>query len=152
MAKLEDELKTLFRPTLESLGYQLWGLEYIGQGKHSVLRLYIDRPEGIFVEDCAQVSRQIGAILDVEDPINSEYTLEVSSPGLDRPLFDYEHFVSVVGKTVKLRLGSPIEGNRRKYKGKLISTDEKNLIIEDDGVEYSIEFANIEKANLVAEW
>ena len=152
MAKLEDELVEMFTPIVISLGYRLWGIEYIGQGKHSILRVYVDNDECVLVEDCVKVSHQLSAVLDVEDPINSEYTLEVSSPGLDRPLFTNEQFASVVGKTVKLRIITPIEGNRRKYKGLLVSVDEQSLVISDDNVEYTVGFGNIDKANLIADW
>jgi ribosome maturation factor RimP len=85
-SKLE-QLQALLAPVVEGLGYQCWGIEYVSQGKHSVLRIYIDKEGGILVDDCEAVSRQASGVLDVEDPISSEYTLEVSSPGMDRPLF-----------------------------------------------------------------
>jgi len=92
LAKFEQKLTAMLRPAVEGVGKELLGIEYISAGNNSILRLFIDHENGINVDDCAEVSRQVGAILDVEDPIGPEYNLEVSSPGLDRPLFDLEHF------------------------------------------------------------
>lgn len=149
MAKV-DKLTDMLRPAAEALGYEFLGVEYIGQGKHSILRIYIDHENGITVDDCASVSHQVSGILEVEDPISSQYTLEVSSPGLDRPLFTIEHFVAVVGNTVQLRCHVGIDG-RRKFKGLLVSVENEQLQIEVDKETYQIEFADIEKANLVAD-
>ena len=88
MAKFEHKLTEMLRHAVEEVGKELLGIEYISAGNNSVLRLFIDHENGIDVDDCAEVSRQVGAILDVEDPISSEFNLDVSSPGLDRPLFD----------------------------------------------------------------
>ena len=102
-SKLE-QLQDILTPVIEALGYECWGIEYISQGRHSVLRVYIDHENGILIEDCETVSRQLSAVMDVEDPISSEYTLEVSSPGMDRPLFTLEQFAAFVGEQVKIRL------------------------------------------------
>lgn len=104
------------------------GIEYVSQGKHSVLRIYIDKEGGILVEDCEAVSRQASAILDVEDPISSEYTLEVSSPGMDRPLFTLEQFASHAGEQVKIKLRSPFEG-RRNFQGLLRGVEEQDVVV-----------------------
>ena len=98
MAKFEQKLTDMLRPAVEETGKELLGVEFISAGNNSVLRLFIDHENGIDVDDCAEVSRQVGAILDVEDPISSEYNLEVSSPGVDKPLFDMAHFKSVLVK------------------------------------------------------
>ena len=90
-------LTELIEPVIKAMGYHLWGIEYLGQGKHSVLRVYLDKAGGVNIEDCALASRQISSLLDVEDPIKSEYTLEVSSPGLDRMLFSLEQFQEYAG-------------------------------------------------------
>jgi len=95
---------------VEALGFQLWGIEYVQAGNHSVLRVFIDGENGINIEDCANVSRQVSAVLDVEDPISTEYTLEVSSPGVDRPLFTAEQYASYIGEDVKLQLTMPVAG------------------------------------------
>ena len=134
--------------TIQVLGLDLWGVELLQQGKYSLLRIYIEREEGVTIEDCEKVSRQVSALLDVEDPIAGEYTLEVSSPGMDRPLFSIEHYLKYVGSEVDLKLRRPING-RRKFKGQIIkiSGDIVGLLVE--GSEYSLEFSDIEKASIV---
>ena len=120
----ENRLRELLGPTVEALGFELWGVEHLAQGRHSVLRVYIERPEGISVDDCAAVSEQVSAVLDVEDPINGEYTLEVSSPGLDRRLFALAQYGRYLGETIDLRLRSPFEG-RRKFRGLLKGVEQE---------------------------
>ena len=138
----------LIDTTIQALGLDLWGVELLQQGKYSLLRIYIEREEGVTIEDCEKVSRQVSALLDVEDPIAGEYTLEVSSPGMDRPLFSIEHYSQYVGSEVDLKLRRPIDG-RRKFKGQIIkvSGDIVGLLVE--GSEYDLEFSNIEKASIV---
>ncbi|WP_426356844.1 ribosome maturation factor RimP [Pseudocolwellia sp. HL-MZ19] len=148
MAKFEQKLTAMLRPAVEGVGKELLGVEYISAGNNSVLRLFIDHENGINVDDCAEVSRQVGAILDVEDPIGPEYNLEVSSPGLDRPLFDLEHFQAVIGETITVKLSMPLNG-RRKFKGTLETIDNEILIVVVDGQDYELVFSNIDKANLV---
>ncbi|WP_286266569.1 ribosome maturation factor RimP [Thalassotalea atypica] len=148
MAKFEQKLTEMLRPSVEQVGKELLGIEFINAGKHSVLRLFIDHENGIDVDDCAEVSRQVSAILDVEDPISSEYSLEVSSPGLDRPLFDLAHFEAVVGETVDVKLSIPLNG-RRKFKGVLDAVENDMLIVIVDGQDYELPHSNVDKANLV---
>lgn len=148
MAKFEHKLTAMLRPAVEETGKELLGVEFISAGNHSVLRLFIDHENGIDVDDCAEVSRQVGAILDVEDPISSEYNLEVSSPGLDRPLFDKAHFEAVVDETVEVKISMPLNG-RRKFKGKLIAVENDSLIVMVDNEEYELVISNIDKAHLV---
>ncbi|UUO21898.1 MULTISPECIES: ribosome maturation factor RimP [Colwelliaceae] len=148
MAKFEHKLTAMLRPAVEETGKELLGVEFISAGNHSVLRLFIDHENGIDVDDCAEVSRQVGAILDVEDPISSEYSLEVSSPGLDRPLFDKAHFEAVVDETVEVKISMPLNG-RRKFKGKLIAVENDSLIVMVDNEEYELVISNIDKAHLV---
>ena len=138
----------MLRPAVEETGKELVGIEFVGAGKHSVLRIFIDHADGINVDDCAEVSRQVGAILDVEDPISSEYNLEVSSPGLDRPLFDKAHYEAVIGETIEAKLGVPLNG-RRKFKGILESIENDTLYVNVDGEAYPLVISNIDKANLV---
>lgn len=147
MAKV-DTLRELIEPTVTALGYQLWGLEYQGQGKHSVLRIFIEKEEGINVDDCADVSHHVSGILDVEDPIDGEYTLEVSSPGMDRPLFTLEQYQAFVGQVITLRLRVPFEG-RRKFKGQLNGVEGDEVVIQVDNNEYLLPLSLIEKANVV---
>jgi len=142
------QVTELIDTTIQVLGLDLWGVELLQQGKYSLLRIYIEREEGVTIEDCEKVSRQVSALLDVEDPIAGEYTLEVSSPGMDRPLFSIEHYLKYVGSEVDLKLRRPING-RRKFKGQIIkiSGDIVGLLVE--GSEYSLEFSDIEKASIV---
>jgi len=148
MAKV-DLLTELLKPAAEALGYEFLGIEYIGQGAHSVLRLYIDHENGINVDDCTKVSHQASGILEVEDPISSQYTLEVSSPGLDRPLFTLPHFKKVVGQEINVRCHRGVDG-RRKFKGKLLEIDKEILVIQVDNQSYEVDFGDIDKANLIA--
>jgi ribosome maturation factor RimP len=138
----------MLRPAVEEVGKELLGIEYISAGNNSVLRLFIDHENGIDVDDCAEVSRQVGAILDVEDPISSEFNLEVSSPGLDRPLFDVAHYKAVIGETIEAKLSIPLNG-RRKFKGTLVAIENDTLIVTVDGEDYDLVLSNILKANLV---
>ena len=147
MAKLEA-LTEMLKPAAEALGYEFLGIEYVGQGIHSVLRIYIDHEDGIKVDDCTKVSHQASGILEVEDPIASQYTLEVSSPGMDRPLFTLPHFEKVVGQEISVRCHLGVDG-RRKFKGVLNKIEAHNLIITVDNQEYEVDFHDVDKANLV---
>ncbi|MBU2872293.1 ribosome maturation factor RimP [Colwellia sp. E2M01] len=149
MAKFEQKLTDLLRPAVEETGKTLLGIEYLSAGNNSVLRLFIDHENGINVDDCAEVSRQVGAVLDVEDPISSEYNLEVSSPGVDRPLFELAHYQEIIGETVNVKLSMPLNG-RRKFKGPLVAIENDTLIVEVDGIDYELAIGNVDKANLVA--
>jgi len=149
LAKFEQKLTEMLRPAVAETGKELLGVEFISAGNNSVLRLFIDHENGIDVDDCAEVSRQVGAILDVEDPISSEYSLEVSSPGVDRPLFELLHFQQVIGETVNVKLSMPLDG-RRKFKGLLSAIENDTLIVEVDGIDYELVINNVDKANLVA--
>ncbi|OBP15963.1 ribosome maturation factor RimP [Rheinheimera sp. SA_1] len=148
MTKQEQRLTELLSPTVEAAGFELLGCEFVPAGRHSTLRLFIDHPDGVSVDHCAVVSREVGAILDVEDPIQNEYNLEVSSPGLDRPLFTPAHFAKVVGQKVEVKLAIPQDG-RRKFKGQLIEIVEDMLVIEVDGKPYRLLMDNVDKANVV---
>jgi len=151
LAKFEQKLTDLLRPAVEQTGKELLGIEYISAGRNSILRLFIDHVDGINVDDCAEVSRQVGAMLDVEDPISSEYSLEVSSPGVDRPLFSHAHYQAVIGETINIKLSMPLNG-RRKFKGELIAVTEQELTMVVDGIDYAILLSNIDKGNLVAKF
>ena len=138
----------LIDTTIQALGLDLWGVELLQQGKYSLLRIYIEREEGVTIEDCEKVSRQVGALLDVEDPIAGEYTLEVSSPGMDRPLFSIGHYSKYVGSEVDLKLRRPTDG-RRKFKGQIIKVSGGIVGLLVEGSKYNLEFSDIEKANIV---
>ncbi len=148
MSSKLEQLQAMLAPVVESLGYQCWGVEYISQGRHSVLRIYIDHANGILVDDCEVVSRQVSAVLDVEDPITSEYTLEVSSPGMDRPLFTLEQFAAHVGEQVKIKLRSPFEG-RRNFQGLLRGVEEQDVVVLVDDHEFLLPIDLIDKANII---
>ena len=151
MAKIADKVLSIINPSIEDLGYELLGIEYVPSGKHSILRLYIDSEDGIGVDDCEIVSRQVSAIMDVEDPITGQYNLEVSSPGIERPLFVIAHYMRFLGHDVRLRTFRPIEG-RRNFTGAIGSVSEKSnsleLVTELGPVTLDLDL--IEKANLVA--
>jgi ribosome maturation factor RimP len=148
MASKQTQLEVLLEPVVEAMECELWGLDYVQQGRQSVLRLYIEKEGGVLVEDCERVSRQVSATLDVEDPIPGEYTLEVSSPGMDRPLFTLEHFERYVGEKVAIRLRVAFEG-RRKFSGLLKGVEDDEIVLEVDNEEYLLPFELVDKANVV---
>jgi len=143
-----DELLKLLEPTIERLGYELSDLEVKVGGKHGVLRLFIDKPDGIGLHDCEKVSLAVSALLDVEDPLPGHYDLEVSSPGLDRKLTKLEHFQRFEGETVKVQMRFPLEG-RRRFRGTLVSSDDENIVVDVDGVSHTLPVATIDTARLV---
>lgn len=141
-------LHSLLEPSIEALGYELLLLEQTHNEKEAVLRVYIDAPGGILLEDCEQVSRQISLVLDLEDPIRGAYALEVSSPGTDRPLVKAEHFIAVQGQDIRVVTGDYILG-RRRFKGRLLEADENLVVVDVDGEAYDIPLSSIESARLV---
>ncbi|ACQ93846.1 protein of unknown function DUF150 [Tolumonas auensis DSM 9187] len=148
MATLEQRLTELLDAPIVALGYELWGIEFIRAGKHSTLRVYIDHANGISVDDCAEASHQVSALLDVEDPITTEYYLEVSSPGMDRPLLKPEHFARYIGQVATVTLRMAVN-NRRKYKGTIKQVDGEMITLTIDGRDEILAFANIQQANLI---
>jgi ribosome maturation factor RimP len=148
---LKDTLLGLLAPEVEALGYELVELDAPAPGGSGTLRLYIDGPDGIGLEDCERVSHRVSGLLDVEDPIPGHYILEVSSPGLDRPLRTEEHFRSQAGKLAKIVLGSGRPG-RRRYKGTIVSVNDGTLEIEVDGEQVTLALSDIESARLVPEF
>ncbi len=145
------QLHELIEPAVMGLGYELLGLELMpGRGGGSLLRVYIDSPEGITLDDCEQVSHQISGVLDVEDPIAGSYTLEVSSPGLDRPLFTPKHFQQHAGRRVRIRMQAPLEG-RRRFKGELRGYRDGRVVVMEEGEERSVPYEMIHTARLVPE-
>ncbi len=144
-------LNELLQPLVEDLGYEFVGIEYNSNPKHSVLRIYIDKENGVDIKDCETVSRETAALLDVKDPIRNKYDLEVSSPGLDRPLFTPAHFIEFAGNEAKISLFAPQDG-RRKFTGPILGADENNVRIEQDGSEVTLDFDNIAKAKLIPDY
>ena len=146
--KASAQLEELIRPAVMALGYELWACEYLPQGEHSVLRVYIDIEKGITVDDCGLVSKQVNALLDVEDPIQGHYTLEVSSPGLNRPLFTVEHYKRYIGSKVKIKTRQAID-SLRTFRGELSRVDNDSVSVLVDKQEFVLPMADITKANLL---
>jgi len=153
--KLNKKIEELVAPIIKAMGYELWGVELHQSGKHTLLRVYIDVPlgddrKGVSVDDCSRVSNQIGALFDIENPISGSYNLEVSSPGLDRPLFGAEHYQRYIGNLICVRLQQPKNG-QRKFTGKIhaVFADKLELVIDNEIVTF--ELVNINRANLMAE-
>ena len=145
------KLTSLLQPLIEDLGYEFVGLEQSSNPKNPVVVIYIDHADGIAIEDCEKVSREVAALLDVEDPIAGHYNLEVSSPGLDRPMFTLAHFEQFAGEAVKVTVFAPVEG-RRKFKGAILGTADDQVRIDQDGAEVALELSNIVKARLVPDY
>ena len=141
-------LVKLLDPVVKAMGYEMLGIEHIPNGKRSSLRIYIDNEQGIKLEDCSRVSQQIAGVLDVNDPIQGTYDLEVSSPGLDRPLFTVEHFRRFIGVEVKLNLREKIAG-RRRLVGEISAVSDERVDVIDTGINYQIPVDVIDKARLV---
>jgi ribosome maturation factor RimP len=146
------QLGALLEPAIEALGYQFVGVEYRSGGPGgALLRVYIDNEQGITADDCERVSYQVSGLLDVNDPIPGHYTLEVSSPGLDRLLFRREDYERFAGNLVKLRMAVPQQG-RRKYQGRLLRLEDGNVVVDQDGDEVVLALDQIEQARLVPEY
>lgn len=145
-----ERLSALLDPSVRGLGYELVGVELHGRGGQTLLRVYIDTPGGVTVDDCERVSRQVSSVLDVEDPIRGPFTLEVSSPGVDRPLFTPEHFQRFAGQRVRVRLAVPLEG-RRKVSGVLLGWQDGYVSVLEEGVERRLPLDAIRDARLVPE-
>lgn len=148
MSRRTDDLKALLAPVIEAMGYEFWGLDYV-QGRGAVLRIFIDAEDGITVDDCAAVSHQVSGVLDVEDPIPGEYNLEVSSPGMERPLYTLEQFAMYVGDQVQMRLLAPVAGKRR-VKGLLDAVEGEELVVKVGEEVLRVPFSQVDRANLVA--
>jgi ribosome maturation factor RimP len=150
VGRASPAIRAIVEPVVTGLGFELVGVEYMPQGRHSLLRVYVDHEDGIMVEHCADVSRQLSAVMDVEDPLPGEYTLEVSSPGLNRPLFELADFERFADHQVKIQLAVPLNG-QRKFKGTLKGVQNNNVLLMEDDREHSLPFEQIDKANLVVE-
>lgn len=145
-----SRLNALIGPAVEGLGYEFVGAEYMPSRQRALLRVYIDSDEGISLDDCARVSDQLSGVLDVEDPIQGAYSLEVSSPGLDRPLFFDRHFERFRGAPARVKMGVPVAG-RRHFKGTLDGCRDGAVIILQDGEEHALPLQDISTARLIPE-
>ena len=148
MRQVATSLRDLLASVVTSMGFEFVGCELQRQGHSALLRVYIDKENGLTIDDCSKVSRQLSATLDVENPIQGRYTLEVSSPGIDRPLFEIAHFTKYIGSMVKLRLAVPLE-ERRNWVGILtrVAGENIHLLVEDK--EIVVSFSDIEKAKTI---
>ena len=145
---LRVELSQLLGPVVAGLGVELWELEYANRPGGGLLRLYIDSPNGISVDDCERVSRAVSAVLDEQDPIPGEYTLEVSSPGLDRVLRTHDHFARFTGEQVRVEMRDPIAG-RKRFVGELLEVGEREIALVVDGAKVNLPIDEIHRARLV---
>lgn len=152
MRKIDPVLHERLATLIRSMGYELIGCEWLSQGRQAVFRIYVDKENGITVDDCSQVSYQVGAMLDVEDLVPGNYALEVSSPGIDRPLFEIAHYRKYIGRQVKVKLHLSIN-QRRQYKGILQRVEGDDIYLLVDGCEQEVKlpFSAIEKANLIGD-
>ena len=152
MAAANDSLQNIIAGVVEPMGFELVGVEFNSGSTHAgTLRVYIDHEDGIVVEDCSRISHQLSAVLDVEEPISGAYTLEVSSPGLDRLLFKAQDFVRFAGHQVNVKLRDKIDG-RRRYKGLLQGVDKDLVLVDVDGERWELPLELIEQARLVPEF
>ena len=133
---------------MNAVGMELWGVEFLSQGRHSILRVYIDSDNGVTIDNCEAASHQVSGVLDVEDPISGEYNLEVSSPGMDRPLFTFDQFSRYVGELIKVRLQMAVDGMRN-FTGKLVQAENDSLTFEVESQQLTVSINQIDKANLV---
>lgn len=147
MASKQELLEQMVSPVATALGCELWGLEYLTQGRYTTVRIFIDGPNGVSLDDCERVSRQVSSVFDVEDPIDGEYTLEVSSPGMDRPLYKEAQYVRYVGETISVRLRIARDG-RRRFKGVITKVENGEVFLQVDNKEVQLSIDVIDKANV----
>jgi ribosome maturation factor RimP len=148
MRQVSIKVQEIIDPIVRAMAYELVGVEYVTQGGRPTLRIYIDKPGGVTVDDCQRVSEQVGALLDVEEPLRCPYYLEVSSPGVERPLFEPKHFAQFTGHVAKIRMKSPV-GGRRKFVGIIQGVAGGEVIIREGEQNVVLPLANMEKAHLV---
>ena len=147
-SKRTEMIKEMLEPAVNAVGMELWGVEFLSQGRHSILRVYIDSDNGVTIDNCEAASHQVSGVLDVEDPISGEYNLEVSSPGMDRPLFTFDQFSRYVGELIKVRLQMAVDGMRN-FTGKLVQAENDSLTFEVESQQLTVSINKIDKANLV---
>ncbi|MEW5774387.1 MAG: ribosome maturation factor RimP [Thermodesulfobacteriota bacterium] len=145
--ELINTLEGLVAPLAEQHGLTLWGLEFASGPGRGVLRIFVDAPEGVTVDQCARLSRDLSVLLDVEDPIPGRYSLEVSSPGLDRVFFRPEQMEAYLGQEVSLSLREP-EAGRRSLRGALLRVEGSTVVLDEDGTEQAVDFSHVKRAQL----
>jgi ribosome maturation factor RimP len=150
LIKVMKDLEALLEPTITALGFELLGYECVSQANSQLVKLYIDSADGVTISDCERISRQVRAVLDVEDPFSGRYRLEVSSPGLDRPLFKLAHYQRFLGSPIKLRLRLAREGQRN-FTGKLVKVENEDIFLQTEQELLSVNINDIDKARLIAE-
>jgi len=148
--ELANRLQTIIGNAVESLGYEVWGIEFSGTERGGLLRIYIDSPSGVSISDCTIVSKHLDVILDIEDPIKGPYTMEVSSPGLERKFFSIDQLLPYVGQSMRIKLKVPVE-NRKKWKGSLKGVDlsSQELVFELEGEKLLFNWKDIESIKLI---
>ena len=151
MRKNQNHLWELFEPVVNGMGYELIEIEYQPNPKYGVLRLYIDSEQGIDIDDCSEVSHQISALIDVEDPLPGKFNLEISSPGLDRPLRKLEDFEKFAGQRAQVKTAMPLDGQRN-FKGRLAGIDNDVLLLECDDKLVRLAVSAIDKARLIPDF
>lgn len=148
VSRIRDQIFSLIEPVLEDIGFELVEVEYLSMHGRWILRLYIDREGGVSIDDCVDVSRDIGDIIDVKEIIDHEYILEVSSPGLNRPLRKEKDFIKVIGNTIKLKMTQDQNGQKN-FKGKLKDYNNRTIYLETEGKLVELPFDDVEKSNLI---
>jgi ribosome maturation factor RimP len=148
---LKDRLQDLLEPLIADLGYELVLLEFAPSTGHAMLRLFIDGPEGITLDDCSIVSREVAGVMDVEDPISTPYQLEVSSPGVDRPLTRPEHFERFAGEQARIQLLAPLNG-RKRYSGTIAGSSDQAVTLTTELGDVELPYSTIERARLIPDF
>ena len=148
---METRLREVLEPTVESMGFELWGIELLSGVRQPMLRVYLEGASGVDVEDCASVSHQVSGVLDVEEIFSRGYTLEVSSPGIDRLLFQPRHFTLYLGEIVDIRVKLPIDG-RRRFKGTLLAMDGETVVVIVDEQKIELPYASVSRARVLPKW
>ena len=147
-ASKKNRFDPILQPVIEGMGLEYVGYEFMSQGRHSTLRIYIDHESGVTIDHCTQVTRQLDAVLNVEEAIPGHYRIEVSSPGLERPLFKLVHFERFIGKPVKMKLYTPVEGQSH-FQGSLDAVQDDKITLSTEEGSITVPFSEIVKANLI---
>ena len=145
---MEEKLRNLLEPVVAGFGLLLWGIEYIPHGRQAMLRIYIDSPDGVGIDDCERVSHQVSSVLDVERAVTSDYTLEVSSPGLERRLYELSHYKAYAGNQIRISLRQLVDG-RRRFSGLLVGVEGDRVIVRIKDEDHSFAFSSIDRGQLV---